>query len=419
MNRIILIGNGFDIAHNLKTKYSNFIDNYWEDCFNEMIEKVEQRYENEDFFIAKVPKNIKNIYEENNLSQCLQIFSNSLTFKNSFLKILSEKRYDLSWVDIENEYYSHLKESFKGKNDHIIRLNSNLSIIQKALESYLRKIEDEFMNSNKTPELSTIISEIHSHIYSELDMKDMSEQYLNQRVEIEYQNIIKDVKALEDDQIDSNEITDENRRRLALYLRNVHDKQKKIRELLQQRTASNYFNLVPSNILFLNFNYTSLEKLYLNQGYMFGDERPIPTSVNHIHGCLDKSKNNNVIFGFGDEIDEDYKAIENLNDNNYLEKIKSIKYLENDNYKNLLEFINSETYQIFVFGHSCGLSDRTLLNVLFENKNCASIKFYYHKKSKTEDNFADIIKNISRNFSNKTIMRDKVVNKKFCKPLCS
>jgi len=31
MNRIILIGNGFDLAHDLKTKYENFIDWLWED----------------------------------------------------------------------------------------------------------------------------------------------------------------------------------------------------------------------------------------------------------------------------------------------------------------------------------------------------------------------------------------------------
>ena len=30
MNRIVLIGNGFDIAHGLKTSYTNFIDWYWE-----------------------------------------------------------------------------------------------------------------------------------------------------------------------------------------------------------------------------------------------------------------------------------------------------------------------------------------------------------------------------------------------------
>ena len=29
MNRIILIGNGFDLAHGLPTSYKEFIENYW------------------------------------------------------------------------------------------------------------------------------------------------------------------------------------------------------------------------------------------------------------------------------------------------------------------------------------------------------------------------------------------------------
>ncbi|RMZ61336.1 hypothetical protein D1632_00100 [Chryseobacterium nematophagum] len=31
MHRIILIGNGFDRAHQMKTTYTQFIDSYWEE----------------------------------------------------------------------------------------------------------------------------------------------------------------------------------------------------------------------------------------------------------------------------------------------------------------------------------------------------------------------------------------------------
>ena len=34
MNRIVLIGNGFDLAHGLPTKYENFINWYWEQRVN-------------------------------------------------------------------------------------------------------------------------------------------------------------------------------------------------------------------------------------------------------------------------------------------------------------------------------------------------------------------------------------------------
>ena len=37
MNRIVLIGNGFDLAHGLKTNYNDFIDDYWKRFMNHCI----------------------------------------------------------------------------------------------------------------------------------------------------------------------------------------------------------------------------------------------------------------------------------------------------------------------------------------------------------------------------------------------
>jgi hypothetical protein len=31
VNRLILVGNGFDLAHGLKTSYKDFIDDFWEE----------------------------------------------------------------------------------------------------------------------------------------------------------------------------------------------------------------------------------------------------------------------------------------------------------------------------------------------------------------------------------------------------
>mgnify|MGYP006198908227 FL=1 len=73
-------------------------------------------------------------------------------------------------------------------------------------------------------------------------------------------------------------------------------------------------------------------------------------------------------------------------------------------------------------GHSCGLSDRTLLNTIFEHNNCRSIKVYYYqwvdKDTKVlKDNYTEITQNISRHFNKKKLMREKIVNKTLCKPL--
>ena len=172
-----------------------------------------------------------------------------------------------------------------------------------------------------------------------------------------------------------------------------------------------YF-LLPDQILLLNFNYTTTADMYLYKNSGF--------EVNHIHGTLGDDMNH-IIFGYGDEMDDDYKTISKLNDNDYLTNIKSIRYLETDKYRKLLRFINSDYYQIYIMGHSCGNSDRTLLNTLFEHPKCVSIKpFYYQwqdERGEWQDNYIEIIQNISRNFNSMQTMRDRVVNKEFCRPL--
>ena len=111
--------------------------------------------------------------------------------------------------------------------------------------------------------------------------------------------------------------------------------------------------------------------------------------------------------------------ISNLNDNEYLKNFKSIKYLESDRYRKALQFMDTAPYQVYIMGHSCGNSDRTFLNTLFEHKNCVSIKPYYYKREDGTDNYLELVQNISRNFTDMKLMRDRVVNKLYCRPFSS
>ena len=124
-----------------------------------------------------------------------------------------------------------------------------------------------------------------------------------------------------------------------------------------------------------------------------------------------------MIFGYGDELDDSFQEFLKQEDGEYLKNIKSIRYLESSNYREMLQFINAAPYQVYIMGHSCGNSDRTLLNTLFEHKNCVSIKPYYHQKDDGTDNYLEIVQNICRNFTDMKLMRDRVVNKTFCQPL--
>ena len=69
MNRIILIGNGFDLAHQMKTSYGHFINNYWNRLVIKLKENfIAQKYEDENIFIDRVPNQWLSENDFNSLS---------------------------------------------------------------------------------------------------------------------------------------------------------------------------------------------------------------------------------------------------------------------------------------------------------------------------------------------------------------
>jgi hypothetical protein len=421
MNRIILIGNGFDLAHGLRTSYINFLDDYWLNIIGEVKKTAGGKvFENEEVIIENCPPDNFNLGKSfNDLEKSLKTFGSKIKFKNFFLEQITNKSSLNSWVDIENEYYILLKKSYQDENSNfnkfnITKLNFDFNQIKKLLKDYLIKIEQIFFEEKDDREFLRTKDDISNKIYSTFNYKDFSEGSLNNRAKIEYDSLKESIISVQA-YYDHIKRLDEYPKRIIQAI-DKKNPQQEIKELLLSNYSSDYFDLRPNEIMFLNFNYTSIESIYSSGKRISfqSDIKQIPTDAIHIHGSLDDTELNSFIFGFGDEIDKDYKSIEELNNNEYLENIKSIKYLESNSYKRLLEFINGEEYQIFIFGHSCGISDRTLLNTLFESDNCSSIKLFYHDKKDGTDNFSDVIRNISRNFNSKVMMRDKVVNKTYC-----
>ena len=165
-------------------------------------------------------------------------------------------------------------------------------------------------------------------------------------------------------------------------------------------------------ILFLNFNYTNTIEKYISK-------KPFFPELIYIHGKL-KDDKNPIIFGFGDEIDGYYKKIEELNINEFLNNFKSFGYFKTKNYQNLLSFIESDLFDVEILGHSCGLSDRVLLNTIFEHKKCEAIKIHYYENNGQND-FTFKTQEISRHFNDgvksKAKMRERIVDFTGCQPL--
>src|SRR5690606_9605755 len=111
---------------------------------------------------------------------------------------------------------------------------------------------------------------------------------------------------------------------------------------LEQR-SSQYL----SKNLFVDFNYTSNVTNYINilssiDTATYGTAEHI-----HIHGNVNE-EDNPINFGFGDEMDEHYKILETTGDNRYLENIKSFMYFNNVNYRQLLNWVGTNDYQIYI-----------------------------------------------------------------------
>ena len=429
MNRIILIGNGFDLAHGLPTRYNDFIKSYWEEWVDKLtscdnyIEKDELctfRIQNKNQFWRNIILYYRfNYYNYSNLDILKSINANTEydIYKTKFLESLGSPFLYNLWVDIEEKYYTILKNILK-KERHISiytnpqQLNKELDVLKNKLITYLKTIQKEMLTENLYK------SHINSIIYEPFKLKDISiggwpkfEQFLKSG--INYSQI---KETLLDYNLTSG-LSNEIMNHIEEYIKSlegfkkpfssdVYDFSQHFNNIKKGYDITKFF-LLPKQILLLNFNYTKTIELYHTKNHRF--------STNYIHGELE-NENNPVIFGYGDELDDDYPQIAKLNNNDYLKNIKSIRYLETDNYKTLLSFIASAPYQIYIMGHSCGISDRTLLNTLFEHENCISIKPYYYQKADGTDNYIEIVQNISRNFNDKKLMRDRVVNKTYCEP---
>jgi hypothetical protein len=352
MNRLILIGNGFDLAHGLKTSYKDFIHGYLRKAYEQAY--VDHKYQ-DDFIIVQrdlrypdFPRGVSGYldkYFENDTQKLIKnqplyegrgdpaIFS--IQFISTFFNRIVTNCIDNNWVDIENEFYEDLKNILHVKVQYqklplLKELNNAMKFLIEHLEEYL----------------GTIATKKHNPEYDQI-----------------FQTSIKPTEIVE---------------------------------------GFGGRELDLEDTLILNFNYTTTIENYCNT-----NNNP-KSRINYIHGKLG-SKENDIIFGFGDELDDDYLKMELEKTRGFLKYIKSFGYFKTSNYYNLIRFIDSKPFQVFILGHSCGLSDRTMLNMIFEHTNCKSIKIFYHG-DKEKNNYTALTQEISRHFKNKGEMRRKIVS---------
>ncbi|WP_396196178.1 AbiH family protein [Flavobacterium sp.] len=364
MNRLIIIGNGFDLAHGLKTSYHDFILHYLKDNCGKALSGViknsrsqphKEFYHYKDELLEVI---IDVFYDKFQLTQEIINTTKIKDFVdladkrgisfNYFFKILEigvHKFAEYNWVDFEIEYFNELNRiRLRGieVNKNISELNIHFDNFKATLETYLKEQQNLLANS--------------------FDRKSLCDCFCEDILDRDV-----DLKAV----------------------------------------ASHS----PNRLLFLNFNYTNTLEPYVEEC-----QKRIPSDINYIHGSLN-DENNPPIFGFGDEFDKQYKEFEDEGNNELFKHIKSFGYLKTNNYSNLTRFLDSDKFQVQIFGHSCGLSDRTMFKEIFEHENCLSVKLFYHVKEDDSDDYTDKTYELYRHFSDKNSMRKKIVDKQKCRAM--
>ena len=296
MNRLVIIGNGFDMAHGLKTSYMDFINWYWERRLNAML--TEHAPISEDCLCKLEIKNTKDCaswsnffffhsfrdlmtrewkYPPTEIISTIKENTDDFSVTNSkFFASILQSIEAKGWVDIENDYYQLLKQCTgnAGRGYSVKELNEQLAYLQEKLVEYLRTID-----------VPVTIETINSAIRENICIEDLS---------IEGKALAKTMGVIEYDinSFDDNRYMDER-----------------------------FSGMPPERTMLLCFNYTGTVKEYEQYGGLI---------LNYIHGELEHPEH--IIFGYGDELDKDYQDILDKQDNELLKNVKSVKYLETRNY---------------------------------------------------------------------------------------
>jgi hypothetical protein len=352
-NRIVILGNGYDRALGMATSYKDFLLDYLKKCIKSAMtapyhSDVVIRIEHINY--GNNHKIWERVDEIESIPQLLEFCENSIKIssKSKLLELMLDKLDRDNWVDVETLYFNLLVQ----KVEQIKKTN----VLSRDFSPVIR-LNEVFQN------ICIALNDYIARLDKEFNIDFLATPLVN----------------LND----------------AFKEKQTHTKA----YIAHQKTDQEIGD--PENILFLNFNYTnSLSKMFDSTLDMYKHH------ILHIHGQIGNTKNP-IIFGYGDDTHHYYKEIEIEDSFDPMKFIKSFHYPKTENYHTLLNFMSSNKYEVYIVGHSCGLSDRTLLKAIFEDENCLAIKIFHRDSS--EDHFLKNIA-ISRHFEDKSSLRKKIMS---------
>jgi hypothetical protein len=166
MRKIILIGNGFDLAHGMETSYVHFIEWYLKNVINKFAWGTEYKGS-----MINLKSEVGNPYIKESFSidlffKYLEENSIEIAYVSNFIKkvILNAKNY--KWVDIERIYFEGIVKLYKELEtihlgnyhtieDELKKYNNSFDLLKLELIEYLVKVNEKE---------KTVNQEIREHI---------------------------------------------------------------------------------------------------------------------------------------------------------------------------------------------------------------------------------------------------------------
>ena len=377
--KILLIGNGFDLAHGLPTSYSFFLD------FCDKVKKIftlqprmtDEMYEKKILDDWNIDKSIKNKllewYKKSPTNQDeLLIELNDNIRDNIWIKYFLEKREQLgqNWIDFESEI-STVIQVFECVREHIERSEP---MVNTAIEYKTAKLARDFVDFAIKSDKENLQS-MYSILTEELIDSNYI-IYLDAFIEKMNINLDKLIRALE------------------IYISEF------INKIEVSQKNDDIKDINPDCVLSFNYSNT-YERIY-------GQSKK--AEYDYIHGKADKTNNVNtcnLVLGIDEyleECDRDnkleflpfkkfYQRIFKSTDSSYMEWVDEIRQ-------------NSECpYELYIFGHSLDKTDKDVLELLICNDNVQT-KIYYHRKSNDDKKeLGKLIRNLVRVIGAKELIR--------------
>ena len=355
--KILLIGNGFDLAHGLPTSYKDFLD------FCKMVRElytypiIDNEYNQKKLIDWNTDKTIK--------SKLLECYENR---KNCFEdKITTQcKELDELYDCIkENVWINYFLEREKSIGENWIDFESEISNVVQAIETLKGYIErDEDVLKIKDTKQKTII------YFLKIAKKSLQDVFNLKRID----GFIEDISIELDKLI----------RSLEIYICEFVNEIDIIKENDDIKT------ITPDYVLSFNYSNT-YERIY-------GQSKEV--TYDYIHGKADIENNVdtcNLVLGIDEYLEDDkndklefiafkkfYQRIYKSTDSTYMKWVEQIKKYPEVN------------HNLFIFGHSLDKTDRDILKLLICNDNVTTKIYYYRKNKNDRKELGKLIKNLVR-----------------------